>query len=157
MIKPYFAIAALIALLVVFGFGYRTGSNAVTVKYQADIAKQNAEAQQIINDNNDKLQTLQVERDTIKSKLENERQANVKTTNDLRTKLASTSLRFKSSTGGKGSTDSLSETTNTASNTNSTSTELPTTITASLRELAYDCDTLRDDYALLYNFVRDVK
>ena len=156
MIKPYLSIVIVLALIAVFFYGHHVGANAVTVKYQAEIAKQNEEAQKIINDNNEKLQTLQVERDTIKSKLENERQANVKATNDLRVKLSANGLRFKS-TGGKSCTDQVSNKANTASNTDTASTELPASITASLRELAYDCDTLRDDYALLYNFVRDVK
>lgn len=157
MLKPYLIVGALIMLIVSFAFGYRTGGNAVTVKYQADLARQEAEAQEIIRANFEQVQTIQAENDKIKSKLENERQINAKKTNELRVSLNANSLRFKSSTSGQGGSDQVSSQANSSSNTNSTTTELPASITASLREIAYDCDTLRDDYALLYNFTRDVK
>jgi hypothetical protein len=155
--KQYMIIAVVLACVFFFGFGYKTGGNAVRVEYQDAINQQKAEADKIIQQNIDDLLSTQAENNSIKDKLEKERQNNVKTTNDLRTKLANSGLRFKSNQCGSSSKDSLPTESNSSSDTSSTSVELPSEIGRNLRELAFDCDTLRDDYSLLYKFTQESK
>lgn len=150
-------LAAVLIAIFIFGFGYKTGGNSVRVEYQNAINVQKAEADKIIQENIAFVQKSIKDNETIKSTLEKERQANVKTTNDLRTQLANNGLRFKSNQCGASSTNTMPAKDNTASNTETASIELPAKITASLRELAYDCDTLRDDYTLLHNFLQETK
>lgn len=155
--KQYMIIAVVLACVFCFGFGYKTGGNAVRVEYQDAINQQKAEADKLIQQNIDDLLFTQAENDAIKSKLEKERQDNVKTTNDLRTKLANSGLRFKSNQCGSDGKNALPTESNSSSNTSTASIELPSEIARNLRELAFDCDTLRDDYTLLYNFTQEAK
>jgi hypothetical protein len=152
MLKPYLIVAGLVGFLLVFGFGYRMGGNSVKVEYQAKLNAQQVEAEKLVQENIEHVLATQAQNDLVKYNLEKERQNHVKETNRIRVLLATNSLRFIPVTSGQSSSDQVSNTTNTASNTNSTSVELPTKITANLRELAYDCDTLRDDYEILYKF-----
>ena len=150
------ALAALLLVVVIFAFGYRTGGNAVRVEFQAALNEQKAEADQIIQENIRFVQEVVSENEAIKSKIEKERQAHVKTTHDLRNQLSSLSLRFKSPSGASGS-DAVPTKDNAASDTSAARIELPASITTSLRTIAFDCDTLRDDYEALYNFLWDIK
>lgn len=150
------ALAAVLLLTAIFAFGYRTGGNAVRVEYQQKINEQQAEADQLIQENIRFIQEVVSENEAIKTKIEKERQAHVKTTHDLRTQLSAISLRFQP-TGGAGSSDAVPTKDLTASDASAASIELPTSITASLRTIAFECDTLRDDYEALYNFLWDIK
>ena len=157
MLKPYLIIAALVGFLLVFGFGYRMGGNSVKVEYQAKLNAQQAQADKLIQENIDYLLATQAENDAFKQTIEKERQSHVKETSRIRSELATVSLRFKPITSGASGSDQVPSSANTANNTNTASIELPKEIAANLRELAYDCDTLRNDYEVLYKFNNGVK
>lgn len=157
MLKPYIIVAVLVGFLAAFGFGFRMGGNSVKVEYQEKLNKQQAEADQIIQQNIDDLLTTQAENDLIKYNLEKERQSHAKETNRIRTELASAGLRFIPTTSGQSGSNQVPNPANAAIDASAASIELPKEITSNLRELAFDCDTLRDDYQLLYQFNHGAK
>jgi len=146
-------IGVLVALILSFSFGYVTGGHSVRVEYQEAIDEQKAEADKLIQENIKQIAEVTQKNEATKQAIEKERQKNVKTTNDLRTKLANSSLRFNSSR--ESCSDTMPFENTSTDNTSATFTELPAKITTSLRELAFDCDTLRDDYNTLYQFVQE--
>lgn len=155
--KQYLIIAVVLICVFSFGFGYKTGGNAIRVEYQASIDQQKAAADKIIQENIVSIEKAISENEATKQKLDNERQKNVKITNDLRIKFANNGLRFKSNQCGASGSNTMSTKSDSAIYSNSTTIELPSEITRSLQELAYDCDTLKDDYTLLYNFTQETK
>lgn len=154
--KQYILIAAILACVFAFGFGYKTGGNAVRVEYQSALNDQKAIADEMIQENIKQVQSTVAENEKIKKNLEIERRANAKTTNDLRSKLANDGLRFFASCAKSGS-NAMSTESNAADNAGAANVQLPEKIATSLRELAFDCDTLKDDYNLLYNFNQELQ
>lgn len=153
------------ALVTSFGTGYFTGhSHGVDSQKVADqfsIDKVNAkieENKRIANAEMANAQQavieLQAEREKFKTKIEQERQTNVETTNKLHDAYAAYSLRFRSDDqrswcGGENSVPA----TGTASGDNGTSVCVISDETSkSLRNIAYEADQLRDDYRLLYDW-----
>ncbi len=158
MQKNYLILIALaISLVASFGFGYRTGGNAVKVEYQSLIDTQKNEAEALRERNDKEIEAKNKENEAIKATIEKERQSNVKKTNDIRNQLNASGLRFKPSTSGASGADKVPSQDGTSSNSGAAKIELPASITADLRELAYDCDTLLNDYEALFNFVWDIK
>lgn len=157
MPKQNMILAVIIIAIAMFAFGYKTGGNSVRVEYQVAIDKQKAEADKLIEENLNELIATQTQNNQFKLTIEKERQAHVQETNTLRAKYASTSLRFIPNTSGSSDSNQVSDTTNATSDASATSVELPNAITTNLLELAYDCDTLRDDYAVLYKFNNGVQ
>ena len=130
--------------------------NELINKVNNKLAANKAEAAKLIKERQDEIDTLIAKRDALIFRLETERQANVKVTNDLRTKYAGLQLRFKSATttrGGIGGTDEMHVGQAATGNAETASCVISDETTTALREIAYDCDTLRDDYKLLYDFV----
>lgn len=159
--KPYLIIAVLIAFIGIFSAGYigghKAGTNAQKVADQVAVDKQKAEADAIIQENIDSVLATQAENDEFKNTIEKERQTHVKETNNLRSQLATTSLRFKSDSSGACGIDKVSDPASASSNTSAAFVELPSEIATNLRQLAFDCDTLKDDYEVLYKFTNGVK
>lgn len=156
MPKQFQIIGAILVAVFIFGFGYKSGGNAVRVEYQTALQEQQAIANEMIQANINKVQSTIAENETIKQKLERERRTNAKTTHDLRIKLSTNSLQFTPSSG-QGGTDTMSTEGSSPSNARTAPIQLPEQITRSLQELAFDCDTLKDDYTLLYNFTQEIK
>lgn len=152
MPKQNMILAVIVIAIAMFAFGYKTGGNSVRDEYQVAINKQKAEADKIIEGNINELIATQTQNNQFKLTIEKERQAHVQETNTLRAKYASTSLRFIPNPSGASDSNQMPNSANATSDTSATSVELPNEIATNLRELAYNCDTLRDDYAVLYKF-----
>ena len=123
-------------------------------KINADIAKQNAEANALYVAAVESKDKAEKERAAIKLALEKERQSNVQAINDLRSKYANVGLRYAVQGAGLWASGScaLPGEGNAAGNSGTAEYELPAAITANLRELAYQCDALNADYKLLYDW-----
>lgn len=142
------------------GVNVQKGRDAEAIaQVNQQIADNIAQASKIERESTQQVIALQQERDTFKTKLQQEHLQNVKNTNDFRTKLGTTSLRFnaKDARCGDSSQDNVPAQGDTASDTNSAQIELPAEVANDLRELAYDCDTLKDDYTQLFDFVWGAK
>lgn len=169
--NPYLIIGALIALAAAFfggdylGHGRGIDEQKVEDQKQFDqindgLAKQKAEANTIYRQAQADIITLQTERDALKTTLENEREAARKTTDDLRTKYAGLSLRFKSAktAGDRGnSAGTQSAGSNPAGPAAASVLQLPDQVAVDLRQLAFDADTLKDDYAKCYGYAEKMK
>ena len=164
MLNPWIILAALIGLLSGGVYTYEAGvHHGETTQYaidQIEIAKVNKK----VVDNNTIASNLliakqsevimkQMELDKAKTQLQQEHQKNVQTTNKLHAAYAAYSLRFQATDGnaGQSGANTLSASGDQASNAASAVIQLPDKIARNLRQLAYDCDSLNDDYKLLYN------
>lgn len=169
--NPYLIIGALIALSAAFFggdyLGHGRGVNEQKVADQkkfdeinAERATQKAEANAIYQQAQADIIALQVERDALKTTLEKEREEARKTTDDLRTKYAGLSLRFRSVQSG-GDRENGAGTQGAGSNPAGPATasvlQLPDQVAGNLRQLAFDADKLRDDYAECYGYANKVK
>ena len=89
---------------------------------------------------------------------EKERQSNVATINDLRTRYASSGLWFSTAPAaglGGGGANANSAGTDPAGHAETTDVQLPDRIGKRLRELAYSADALVVDYKTLYDWAHD--
>lgn len=169
--NPYIIIGALIALAAAFfggdHLGHGRGVNEQKVADQkqfdqinAERAKQKAEANALYQQAQADIIALQADRDALKTTLEKEREEARKTTDDLRTKYAGLSLRFRSVQSGGNRQDGAGAKGaggNPASPAATTVLQLPDQVAGNLRQLAFDADKLRDDYALCYGYANKVK
>jgi hypothetical protein len=138
------------------GVNVQKGRDAEAIaQVNQQIADNIAQASKIERESTQQVIALQQERDAFKTKLQQEHLQNVKNTNDLRTKLSSTRLRFSAKNAGCGDSGKNNVPTegDTASDASPAQIELPEEIANDLRGIAYDCDTLKDDYTQLYDFV----
>ncbi|HQR02486.1 MAG: hypothetical protein JSR19_06925 [Proteobacteria bacterium] len=147
--------------------GHKQGIAEQKVADQAQFDKINAErAEQIATANaayrkaqHDNL-ALMVERDQLKTRLEKEHAANQKATDDLHARYAGVGLRFNlaQGTGLGGSGQRAEGTGSNAAGIGSTAVvQLPDSIAANLRQLAYDADQLADSYRECYGYAEQVK
>lgn len=163
--NPWVILGAVLALFISFGTGYEAGHkggvNAQKIADQAGIDKVNAQIAEnkriayaeLANSQQEVIAT-QVERDKFKTQLEQEHQTNVETTNKLRDAYSAYGLRFRAEVerSGASSQDGVPSEGHAASDASAPVCQLSDATTKSLRDIAYDCDTLRDDYKLLYDW-----
>lgn len=165
-LNPWFLLILLIGLFGGGLYAYEEGvkhgkliqsaADTMAIKVVNDkIDANKVEANTLLQNSLNDVIALQTERDQLRTKLLKEHQNNVQTTNKLHAAYAAYSLRFTAENVGSGSggAGKVSDKTGTASNTASTVIQLPDQIAKNLHELAYDCDSLNDDYKLLYNAV----
>lgn len=163
MINQYIIAAAIwIASLIGVGFwqhsagvdSQKAEDQAQFDKINADIAQQKAEANELYRKAYDNNMLVMIERDEFKTKLLKERQANAENINAIRNYYSNVSLRYAVKDSGLGQScgSSVPAKTDAASNASPVERELPAAITAGLRELAYQCDSLNADYRLLYEW-----
>ena len=145
--------------------GAGVDSQAVKDQAQFDdinkrISDQKAEANSKYRQVQQEVIDLVVERDELKTKLEADRASNRKVTDDLRVKYSGLQLRFRaaetSRTGCSGG-GTESATSGPASNTSTAECVVSGEVATDLRAIAFDADTLRDDYKLLYDWAHQVR
>lgn len=162
--SPYLIIGFLIALAVAGAGGYVEGhkfgvdqqsvaDQAQFDKVNADIAKQKADANATYKAKADEALALTAQRDQLKNQMEVQHAKDSKATDDARTQLAGERLRFAQDSGsGGGGSSTSSANANPASNNGPATCELSEQTSEPLKQIVYDADKLRDDYALLYNW-----
>lgn len=168
--NPYLIIGALLALAAAAGGGFyeghKTGIDGQKVADQAQfdainagLTKQKADAAALLAQANADNAALAVARDTLKTTLETEREKNRAATDSLHTQLAGVGLRFRAQGAGCGASGGGTQAAGTdpAAAQSSAVVQLPDALAASLRQLAYDADKLRDDYALCYGYATQVR
>lgn len=169
--NPYLIIGALVALAAAFGGGdylghgrgideQKVADQKIFDQINAGLAKQKAEANALYQQAQADIIALQAERDDLKTTLEKEREEARKTTDDLRSKYAGLSLRFRSvQSGGNRPNGAGAQSAggNPASPATASVLQLPDQVAGNLRQLAFDADKLRDDYALCYGYANKVK
>lgn len=169
--NPYAILVAVILwLLSAAGVGYwqhGEGRAAQKVADQVqfdrindDITKQKAQADATYRAAQDANVKLMVERDQLKTKLEKMYATDQLATDAVRDKYAFVGLRFatsKSAGSGGGSGSATSTGPDASSPATSAVVELPRALASDLRQLALDADKLRDDYALCYRYLNEMK
>lgn len=163
--NPWVLLGLLLGFLVVGASGYAVGkSHGVTAQKVEDqraidsinkqLSDQKTEAAAILKRSNDDLQAARDERDGIKDQMEKQHVKDQSVTNALRDKYAGLSLRFVTKTPGCGSSgaDTVPQAGGAASNTSTAVVQLPDTLARDLRQSAAACDSLKDDYKLLYDW-----
>lgn len=170
-VNPYLIIGAMLAIAASFFcgdyVGHGRGIDEQKVSDQrefdrisAEIMKQKAEASALYRQAQADIIALQVERDRLKNELEAKREIDRKATDDRRTEFAGRGLRFnpiedpRAREDGGGPQGAGS---NPASPVTPTALELPASLTASLRLLAFDADKLADDYRECYGYAVKVR
>ncbi len=169
--NPYTILAAvLLGAAALFGadhFGHSRGVDQQKAEDQkifdqvnAERVAQKAAANSILQAKLTEIIALQAERATLLTKLETEHAANQKATNDLRAKFAGERLRFQSAkdAGNRADgSDPMPAQGDAADNASPAECVLSAEATERLRGIAYDADTLRDDYKMLYDWAHGVK
>lgn len=168
--NPYLIIAALVALAAAGAGGFYegrvTGINSQKVADQgqfdatnAALTKQKADAAVILAQANADNLALMQARDTLKTNLEKAHAAAQIATDAVRTQLAGSSLRFAvpSAGRGEGGAGAQSPGSDPAGNASPAYCVVSAETDAALKAIAYDADTLRDDYTLLYNWAHSLK
>lgn len=169
MLNPWIILGIVLAMLSIGGVGFASGhhfgtnSQKVEDQIQFDainkqIADRKATADAMYRNAQAVIIQQAADREQADNQREQERQANAKTINDLRGRYASVGLRF--STGqvaglGRCGLGTDNQSTDPAGNNGSTEVQLPDPIARGLRELTYDADALKTDYAILYAWAHD--
>ncbi len=129
-------------------------------KVNAGLTAQARQANKLIQDAQANIEALATERDALKTKLEIDH-ANYQTSNDaLRSKYSAISLRFaaaKDSGGRVSCGDAMPGNANAPSDAGTPYCIVSTEVDAALKTIAYDCDSLRGDYTLLYEWAHAVR
>lgn len=163
--NPWVILAAVLAFL---GFGaasyaygdhhgvltQKVADKGAIDKVNKDLTDQKTQAAAILKKSNDDLQVARDERDAMTKKLENEHVANQAATTALRDKYAGLGLRFVAKAPGCGSssTNTVPQADEPAGNTSTAVIQLPDSLAGELRQSAAACDSLKDDYKLLYDW-----
>lgn len=119
-------------------------------KYNQQIASQKVQAAAILADANAANAKLAADRDTLKTQLGAAHAAAEIATNSLRTQLAGSSLRFaagEDSGCGAGGSGTKAAGASADSSAASAVIQLPAKVTSDLRQLAFDADELKNNYA----------
>ena len=167
LLNPWIIVSLLIGAIAIGAGSYKKGydngqlaqlaiQNEAINRVNKKLSDNKAEAARLIKERQAEIDTLVAKRDELKYTLEKERANNAKITNDLRTSYANLQLRFKSASSGgsgNGSGGQVSTGSEATSDSETSSCVVSDEVTTALRAIAYDCDTLRDDYKLLYDFV----
>ena len=164
-------LAVLILMIVIaaggFFAGHHVGENAQKVADQAqfdginkELSGQKTAAADLLKTKNAENLALMAERDQLKTGLEKTREDNRKATDDLRRKYSSVGLRFQPAQAAGcrlGSGGARNPAPGTAGADATASVELPAAITAGLRQLTFDADTLADEYRKCYGYAQAVR
>ena len=137
----------------------KVADQAIFDRYETASREQETAANNLLHQKEQELIELVLDREALTNQLEKTHASAQRTTNALRGELAGERLRFaarEDSCGKSGGSTSRAGP-DSASNPAPALVELPAEIEGRLRELAYDADTLRDDYALLYGWSHAVK
>lgn len=126
------------------------------------LSDQKKEAAAVLAKANAENTRIRIDRDKLKSTLENERAQHEQANRDIRAEFAGRSLQFRSSAGegsgcGGGSGGSQTGGANPAAPVSAQVIQLPEKIAADLRQLTFDADQLNAEYAVCYGFVNKVK
>lgn len=171
MINPWIIVGVLLALAAAFAGGEFDGQSRGVDKQKvedqkqfdtinAGLAKQKSDANKLYQQAQADIIALQAERDSLKGTLEKEREDNRKATDDQRAKYSGLQLRFRAAqnSGNRGNgSGTKGSSANASSSQGTAEIQLPDKIAGDLRQLAFDADTLKDDYALCYGYVEKVK
>lgn len=169
--NPYLIIGFIVALIVAAAGGFKVGDTYGTDQQKvADqvefdrinqgIADQKTKAASLLAQKNAENLALMEERDALKINLEKEHAQAQAATAAARDHFAGLGLRFKPAEAAGcrlGSGCAFGAAANTAGVDAAAGVELPGTITASLRQLAYDADTLADAYRECYGYAQQVR
>lgn len=160
-----YLVAALAIFAAGFGGGHRVGTNAQKVADQAQFDQINAQtatnkaiAEAKYRNAQAVIIQMAADRAIASNQREKERQSNVATINDLRTRYASNGLRFstaKTSGSGGGGSGAAVNSADPTGDTGPAEVQLPDRIGKRLRELAYSADALVVDYKTLYDWAHD--
>jgi hypothetical protein len=124
------------------------------------LADQKTEAAGVLKTANEKNLALMVERDTLKTNLEKEHAQAKAATAAARDHYAGLGLRFQPAQAagrGCGGGGAQSATADTSGADATAAVELPATLAASLRSIAYDADTLADSYRECWGYAQQVR
>lgn len=169
--NPYLIIAAIVLLVGSWvggnHVGHIGGMNEQKVADQAKFDEINAGITQQKADASEKYRTAQennlalmTERDQLKTTLGKEHEQNRVNTAALRDKYAGAGLRYTNGTSsgiGAGGISASGPGNNPASASGSAVLQIPDALTANLRQLAFDADTLADSYRECYGYANKVK
>jgi hypothetical protein len=164
--SPWTLLAGLVLAISLFGGGYykgnQAGINAEKVRtqgiidgYNLQIAEQKAEANKQYRDAADQALKDQRKNELLTNELEKAHVQNQRDTNRLRDAYAAYSLRFHAEEdSGRGDSDHGAEggKASAAGNATPAYCVVSREVDAALKSIAYDCDSLRDDYRLLYDW-----
>lgn len=124
------------------------------------LADQKTEAAEVLKKANANNLALMVERDRLKTTLEKTREENRQATAAARDHYAGLGLRFQPAEAagcGRGGGGAPGTGANPSGADAAPAVELPAAITASLRQITYDADTLADEYRKCYGYAQRVK
>ena len=169
MLNPWIILAVVLAIVGAggtgFAGGHHFGTAAQKVADQAEfdrinkqIAERKATADAMYRNAQAVIIQQAADREESDHQREKERQSNVKTINDLRSRYAAVGLRF--STGqasglGRCGIGTSSPGTDPSGHDGTAEIQLPDAITRRLRDIAYDADALIVDYTILYAWAHD--
>lgn len=169
MLNPWVILAVVLAIVGAGGGGFASGHHfgtaAQKVADQSEfdrINKQIAERKAVADAMYRNAQAVIIQQAVDMAQADNqrekERQSNVKTINDLRSRYAAVGLRF--STGqasglGGCRLGADGQSADPAGNYGTAEIQLPDQIERRLRDIAYDADALKVDYTILYNWAHD--
>lgn len=168
--NPYLILGFVLSLIAAGGTGFASGHHYGVVDQQAvdqvlfdkvnqDIADQKAQANAIYRKRQDDNLALMLERDQLKTRLEKRHATNQANTAALRDKYSGLGLRFTAEAPrlGNGSRCAPSPGADPASNEPAAIVQLPGEITEGLLQLAFDADSLADDYRKCYGYAEQVR
>lgn len=168
--NPYMILGAVIFLAVACAGsaweGHSIGVNSQKAEDQAQFDQINASLTQQKADAHAKLEKalgdnldVMSEREEAKAQLEKEREIHRTGTNALRTQLAFAGMRLPAETSGCGGGGGGTETPASSAPGDASPAFCVVSAAAaqSLRDIAFDADTLRDDYKLLYDWAHSLK
>lgn len=168
--NPTLILAAILAVIATFGIGFSSGRHAGIVDQKAvdqvqfdkinrDTAEQKTQANALYRKKQDDNLALMLERDQLKTRLEKQHATNQANTAALRDKYTGLGLHFTAEAPrlGNGSRCAPSPGADPASNEPAAVVQLPGEIAENLRRLAFDADSLADDYRKCYGYVEQVR
>lgn len=172
--NPYVIIGALVAALALGGGGYWYGASVGRAKQEvadqaqfdavnAKLAAQKAEAATQLAAVNARVLATLTERDALKTKLLTEKDTHDQVTAVLRGRYAALRLRVavpgaaQAGGGGGGGDGAGGAGGDAARSAGAALVQLPDAVAGDLRQLAFDADRLRDDYALCYGYATQVR
>jgi hypothetical protein len=170
MINPWIILGLVLALGAAVGGsyvkGHSDGVDAQTVADQkefdrinGDLAQQKTDAAAILKKRNADIIAVAVQRDQLKAKLGEQHANDQAATESARRELAGERLRFSTQNAGCGTGSGGTHAAGSGSTVPPATVivELPETVARNLRQLAFDADTVRDNYALCYGYATQVK
>lgn len=124
-------------------------------KINHDLTEQKTTAAGLLADAHAANALLQADRDSLKTQLEKDHVQAQAVTNDLRSQLAGVKLQFRAVAGtgcGQGGGGASGGGSDTAGDAGTAVVQIPEKIAGDLRQLAFDDDTVKDDYRTLYRW-----